>query len=210
MKAVSPQKGIAGAWDLRRPERQLLLVCLLCVSLGFLMVLGSGRAVGRAPGLPDLLPLLFYALCLFAVHLTLVFSRFRGDQVLPAVVAFLAGVGLLAQDRMGVFDIDTESGDLVWVTRYPRVGVERSNPNQPAWHAFRDLNPCVLNRGIVFAAPADSEQILALDAASGQHSGQGISPPRRHRVRLDNQPDSHGLLECVSSTCPPSLQTASC
>lgn len=104
MKAVPIPKGVADAWDLRRPERQLLLGCLLCVSLGFVMVLASGRAVGRVVGFLDLLPLLSYALCLLTVHLILVLSRFRGDQVLPVVVAFLAGVGLLAQYRMGVFD----------------------------------------------------------------------------------------------------------
>lgn len=92
------------AWDLRTPERQLLLGCLLCVSLGFVMVLGAGIAIGRDIGLLDLLPLLAYAVSLLALHLTLVSSGFRGDQVLPAVVALLSGIGLLAQYRMGAFD----------------------------------------------------------------------------------------------------------
>ncbi len=94
----------ATAWDLRRPERQLLLGCLLCVSLGFVMVLGSGHVAGQPIGFLDLLPLVSYALSLLAVHLALVFSGFRGDQILPAVVALLSGIGLLAQYRMGAFD----------------------------------------------------------------------------------------------------------
>lgn len=95
---------MAAAWDARRGERQLLLGCLLLISLGFLMVLGAGLAAGRGPGAPDLLPLITYGACLVAVHLTLVLSRFRGDQTLPVAVAFLSGIGLIAQYRMGAFD----------------------------------------------------------------------------------------------------------
>ncbi len=91
-------------WELRRPERQLLAGCLLLVALGFLMVLGSGQAAGRRLGLLDLLPLLTYAASLLVIHLTLVLFQFRGDQMLPVVAAFLSGLGLLAQYRLGAFE----------------------------------------------------------------------------------------------------------
>lgn len=94
----------AALWNARQPERQLLLGCLLLVSLGFLMVLGAGLAAGDGLGLLDLLPLLTYAASLLVVHLTLLLFRFRGDQILPAAVSFLSGIGLLAQYRMGAFD----------------------------------------------------------------------------------------------------------
>jgi cell division protein FtsW (lipid II flippase) len=54
----------------------------------------------------SLVPLLVYGLCLAGVHLALVLTRFRGDQTLVAVVAFLAGFGLLAQYRMGAYAVD--------------------------------------------------------------------------------------------------------
>jgi cell division protein FtsW (lipid II flippase) len=54
----------------------------------------------------DLLPLTVYGLSLICVHLALVWARFRGDQVLLASAAFLAGFGLLAQTRMGAFRSD--------------------------------------------------------------------------------------------------------
>ena len=96
--------GEPGAWELRRPERQLLAGCLFLVALGFAMVLGAGLAAGRRFGLSDLLPLLTYAASLAVVHLTLVLFRFCGDQLLPVAAAFLSGIGLLAQYRLGAFD----------------------------------------------------------------------------------------------------------
>jgi len=82
----------------------LLADCLLLVALGFLMVLGSGQAAGRRLGLLDLLPLLTYAASLLVIHLTLVLFRFRGDQMLPVVAAFLSGLWLLVQYQMGAFE----------------------------------------------------------------------------------------------------------
>ena len=107
-KAHTP-RDIHEAWTLRWPERQLLLWCLLCITLGFLMILGSIHASGRQVGPADGLPLLVYALCLAAVHTTFVVFRFRGDQVVPVAVAFLSGLGLLAQYRMGAFDAEAAS-----------------------------------------------------------------------------------------------------
>lgn len=100
----TPLHPLQASWDLRRPERHLLLWCLLCVSLGFLMGLGAIRGGGRAVALVDLVPLLIYAASLVGLHLALVLSYYRGDQVLPGAVAFLAGFGVLSQYRMGAFD----------------------------------------------------------------------------------------------------------
>lgn len=104
MTTANTPRALRRAWDLRRPERSLLAWCLLCMSLGFAMVLGSVHAGGRALVAADLLPLFTYALCLVCAHLALVVMRFRGDQILVAAVAFLAGFGLLAQYRLGAFD----------------------------------------------------------------------------------------------------------
>ena len=53
-----------------------------------------------------------------------------------------------------------------WVHRYPRV--ELVDLASVPEHFYRDLNPCVFYRGLVIAAPRDSQQIVALDAGSGQ------------------------------------------
>lgn len=105
MKAPDSGK-TPGTWDARRPERQLLAGCLLLVALGFLMVSGTGLAAGRRLGFSDLLPLFTYAASLAVIHLSLVLFRFRGDQMLPVAAAFLSGIGLLAQYRLGAFSTD--------------------------------------------------------------------------------------------------------
>lgn len=94
-------------WGRRRPERLLLLGCLFCIGIGFLLVAGSSHADKGPVAFSDFLPLLVYALSLTTVHLALVLFRFRGDQVLVATTAFLAGFGLLAQTRMGAFELST-------------------------------------------------------------------------------------------------------
>ncbi|MCC7277977.1 MAG: FtsW/RodA/SpoVE family cell cycle protein, partial [Chromatiaceae bacterium] len=96
MKAASP-------WEQRRPERELLLICLGGIGLGVILVMGSLHGVGRPLGLVNLLPFLLYALSLAGLHLALVMAGFRGDQILVVAVAFLAGFGLLAQTRLGAF-----------------------------------------------------------------------------------------------------------
>ncbi len=103
MSSATTPLGLAAAWDLRRVERDLLLACLGCVALGFVLVLGSSAAAGRVLAATDLLPLLVYGSSLALVHLALVLLRFRGDQSLVVAVAFLSGFGLLAQSRMGAF-----------------------------------------------------------------------------------------------------------
>ena len=95
---------LGASWGRRRGERNLLLACLGCVTIGFLLVLGSGHAAGRPLASADLLPLLVYGTSLIGLHFALVVLGHRGDQVLVAVVAFLAGLGLLAQTRMGTLD----------------------------------------------------------------------------------------------------------
>ena len=101
MTAATVPQDLGRAWALRRSERSLLAWCLLCMTLGFTLVLGSVHSGGRVIGIADLLPLFTYALCLICLHLVLVAIRFRGDPILVAAGAFLAGFGLLAQYRRG-------------------------------------------------------------------------------------------------------------
>ncbi|MCG6943458.1 MAG: FtsW/RodA/SpoVE family cell cycle protein [Thiohalocapsa sp.] len=97
-------------WDARAPERRLLLWVLFGIGVGFLMVLGALPKDGIAVRALDLLPPLGFVLSFFAAHALFVAVGFRGDQLMLALVAFLAGIGLLAQFRMGVY-----AGDVLGV-----------------------------------------------------------------------------------------------
>ena len=58
-------------------------------------------------------------------------------------------------------------GDIQWLTTYPRLSPNRRDPDQDDRYLFRDLNPCVLYRDMVFVAPADCDRVFALDAITG-------------------------------------------
>jgi len=94
---------LAERWEARAPERRLLLWALFGIGVGFLMVLGALPKDGMAVRALDLLLPIGFVLAFLAAHLLFVAAGFRGDQLVLALVAFLAGIGLLAQFRMGVY-----------------------------------------------------------------------------------------------------------
>jgi cell division protein FtsW (lipid II flippase) len=94
---------LAERWTARAPERKLVLWVLFAIGVGFLMVLGALPKDGIAVRWTDLVPPLGFVLACFGAHLILVAAGSRGDQLLLALVAFIAGIGLLAQFRMGVY-----------------------------------------------------------------------------------------------------------
>ncbi|MCY2968784.1 MAG: PQQ-binding-like beta-propeller repeat protein [Planctomycetota bacterium] len=61
--------------------------------------------------------------------------------------------------------VDARSGDLLWGATYNRVEFDKV----PEFHNRQTLgpNPCVIEDGIVFVAPTDSNSIIAFDASSG-------------------------------------------
>jgi outer membrane protein assembly factor BamB len=64
-----------------------------------------------------------------------------------------------------VASLAADDGSIRWVSTYPRA--MRGDLSDMAAHWYRDLTPCLYDRGLLFVAPADSEQILCLDAATG-------------------------------------------
>ncbi|MBK1648638.1 FtsW/RodA/SpoVE family cell cycle protein [Rhabdochromatium marinum] len=95
------------SWEARAPERHWLGLCAFAVSVGFLLIFGAQRSVEHLIEPRDLLPLALYLPSLVVVHLTLVTVRFRGDQLMVAVVALLSGLGILMHYRLGAFNADT-------------------------------------------------------------------------------------------------------
>ncbi len=103
MAGRSPPTSLRDFWQLRAPERQLLLWALLIALLGYLMLLGAGHKDGLNMQLSAMSPLLIYLGAFVGAHLLLVLAGFRGDQLLLPVTALLSGIGLIAQSRTGLF-----------------------------------------------------------------------------------------------------------
>lgn len=79
----------------------------------------------------------------------------------------LHGQTLYYNTNLGaVAAISARDGRLKWVSLYTRVRTGNLLKLAPHWQ--RDLNPCLYDHGTLLVAPADSPQILALDAATGQ------------------------------------------
>lgn len=62
--------------------------------------------------------------------------------------------------------IGADDGRIRWVSLYPRD--RRGDLLRLAPHWQRDLNPCLLDRGTLLVAPADSACLFSFDAATGQ------------------------------------------
>ncbi|MBX3412659.1 MAG: PQQ-binding-like beta-propeller repeat protein [Pirellulales bacterium] len=61
--------------------------------------------------------------------------------------------------------LSCQDGRVSWISLYRRT--TKGDLSQPASHVYRDLNPCIYDRGRLFVAPSDSEFIFAFDADSG-------------------------------------------
>lgn len=59
-------------------------------------------------------------------------------------------------------------GSIRWITTYPRMTFRAGDPAGAGSHFFRDLNPCLVHRGVIVVAPSDCQQIFALEAATGE------------------------------------------
>jgi outer membrane protein assembly factor BamB len=59
-----------------------------------------------------------------------------------------------------------DDGRVLWISLYPRA--LRGDLAKLAPHWRRELNPCLLDRGTLLVAPADSPRIFAFDTATGQ------------------------------------------
>jgi outer membrane protein assembly factor BamB len=79
----------------------------------------------------------------------------------------LAGDAVYVNTNLGaVAALEKHSGAIRWVATYPRAVAH--DVNRRTTHFYRDLNPCVYDRGTIYAAPSDSRYILAFESAGGR------------------------------------------
>lgn len=67
-----------------------------------------------------------------------------------------------------VVALRASDGRLGWMCQYRRWAPNAPGVEGDDRHWFRDPTPCLVDGGLVLAAPADSDRILAIDAAAGQ------------------------------------------
>lgn len=83
------------------------------------------------------------------------------------LLALDEGLLYLNTNLGAVAALRARDGQVQWVTRYPQVSSAdgKAAAGEPA--AGRSLTPCLVHQGLVFAAPADSDCVFALEAATG-------------------------------------------
>lgn len=87
------------------------------------------------------------------------------DEITHNLLTLADGMLYFNTNLGAVAALSAPEGDIQWITLYPRGG--QQSLGEQAAHYYRDLNPCVYDRGRLFIAPSDSNRILALDAATG-------------------------------------------
>jgi outer membrane protein assembly factor BamB len=92
-----------------------------------------------------------------------------GDEITHNLLT-LAGDRLYFNSNLGlVAALDTNDGSICWLRRYDRRSNQPVAPGSAEpLHFSRDPSPCLYHNGLVVVAPADTPDIFALDAVTGQ------------------------------------------
>ncbi len=78
------------------------------------------------------------------------------------VVYYNTNLGTVAAVR-------ARDGRVLWITGYPRTsGFSLDDEEKESARFYRDMNPCLFDRGRIYVAPWDSNLVFALDASSGR------------------------------------------
>ncbi|HEY4309889.1 MAG TPA: PQQ-binding-like beta-propeller repeat protein [Pirellulales bacterium] len=92
-------------------------------------------------------------------------SRGQSGECTHNLLTLVDDVVYVNTNLGAVAALAADTGHPLWIVRYPRA--KKGDLNQRATHFYRDLTPCLYDRGRLIVAPADSESILAYDAATG-------------------------------------------
>ncbi|MEX0713075.1 MAG: PQQ-binding-like beta-propeller repeat protein [Pirellulales bacterium] len=89
----------------------------------------------------------------------------QSDEITHNLLTLDHGVLYCNTNLGAVAALQARDGRIKWITLYQRA--QSGNLNDRATHFYRDLTPCVYDRGMLFVAPSDSVYILAFDAPTG-------------------------------------------
>ncbi len=93
----------------------------------------------------------------------------NGDEITHTLLSYSDGLIFINTNLGAVAALRAGSGELEWLMKYKRAQYPNRRRDDPddSFHFLRDLNPCVIHKGIVVTMPADSEHIFALDSQTG-------------------------------------------
>ena len=83
------------------------------------------------------------------------------------LLSYSAGTVYLNTNLGVIAAVDVNDGDVKWLARYPRSQVGDAAYPESQRFRYRDLTPCLVDRDVVYCAPADRAEIMALDATTG-------------------------------------------
>jgi outer membrane protein assembly factor BamB len=92
-------------------------------------------------------------------------ARGQAGECTHNLLTLAGGVVYVNTNLGAVAALAADNGRPLWIVQYPRA--KKGDLNQRAAHFYRDLTPCLYDRGRLIVAPSDSEGILAYDAATG-------------------------------------------
>ncbi|MBS0210980.1 MAG: PQQ-like beta-propeller repeat protein [Planctomycetes bacterium] len=89
------------------------------------------------------------------------------DEITHNLLTLQGGALYFSTNLGAIASLATGDGRVRWIYRYPRYQGKIQITNPPV-NFCRDLTPCVYDRGTIYAAPADSSHVMALNATTGE------------------------------------------
>jgi outer membrane protein assembly factor BamB len=87
------------------------------------------------------------------------------EEITSNLLTLADGMIYINTNLGAVAAMRASDGRLLWLTRYPRAKLLTSADQS---HLYRDLNPCVYDRGNLYVAPTDAQGIFSFDASTGR------------------------------------------
>jgi outer membrane protein assembly factor BamB len=89
------------------------------------------------------------------------------DEITNVLLTEVQGT-LYCNTNLGAIVACDLDGRMLWIAKYARRSFQYEDFNKQVDHYFREPNPCLFHDGLLFAAPADSPEIFAIEAATGR------------------------------------------
>lgn len=105
------------------------------------------------------------------------------DEITHNLLTLHGGTLYFNTNLGAIAALSTHDGRVRWMRRYARAEGKIPRENWPV-HFYRDLTPCLYDRGIIYAAPSDSRHVMAINATTGELLWQTLDTSDVYFVHL--------------------------